>query len=123
MRLESRKLLKDMLGAATAINEFTDGKTWDDFASSRLLRSGVERQFEIVGEALTVLLKGDPETGRRISDFRRIVSFRNVLIHGYSKVNDAVTGKVVQEDLPVLMKELADLLGESQSTESKDNDA
>lgn len=113
MRPEATKLLLDMLQAAELIGQFTTDRTWDQYASDALLRSGVERQFEIVGEALTVLLRVDPDTGSRISEYRKIVSFRNVLIHGYSKVNHKVTWQVVQDDLPTLLAELRALLAEA----------
>ena len=81
MRLESKKLLFDMQRAAQLIAQFTTGKTETDYHSDAMLRSAVERQFEIIGEALGKLHKLDPATAMRISEHRRIISFRNVLIH------------------------------------------
>ena len=115
MRLEAKKLLLDMLQAAELIAEFTAGRTWEQYASDRYFRSAVERQFEIVGEALTALLRIDVATGSRITDYRKIVSFRNILIHGYSRVNDAVTWQIVQKDLPVLLSELRALSAEPET--------
>jgi uncharacterized protein with HEPN domain len=54
-----------------------------------MLRSAVERQFEIIGEALSQLAKIDPAVAARIPDLRRIVGFRNVLIHGYDRMDAA----------------------------------
>jgi uncharacterized protein with HEPN domain len=51
-------------------------------------RVGVERQFEIVGEALSQLAKLDPALAKRIADYQKIISFRNILIHGYADVDD-----------------------------------
>ena len=76
------------------------------------LRSAVERQFEIAGEALTQLNKADPSVACRITDYRKIISFRNVLIHGYAKVNNSVTWQIVRNSLPVLLSELDALLAE-----------
>jgi uncharacterized protein with HEPN domain len=50
---ETAKLLWDMLAAARRIEKFTLGKTFDDYRDDELLKSGVERQFEIIGEAMT----------------------------------------------------------------------
>ena len=60
-----------------------------DYLDNRMLRSAVERQFEIIGEALSQLAKIDPAVAARIPDLRRIVGFRNVLIHGYDRMDAA----------------------------------
>ena len=64
---------------------FTAGRSFDEYGQDELLRADVERQFEIIGEALTQLRNGDPETAERVPDLRRIVAFRNILAHGYAK--------------------------------------
>jgi uncharacterized protein with HEPN domain len=112
MRLESKKLLLDMQKAADLIGQFVTGKHWEDFAADVQLRSAVERQFEILGEALMQLNKADAPVAARITDYRKIIGFRNVLIHGYAKVNNAVTWQIVEAGLPVLARELAALLTE-----------
>jgi uncharacterized protein with HEPN domain len=48
----------------------------------------------------------------RISEYRRIIAFRNVLIHGYADVDDLLVWDVVQTKLPVLRREIEALLGE-----------
>ena len=54
-----------------------------------MLRAAVERQFEIIGEALARLRKLDPEVCSAVTDAGRIIAFRNILIHGYADVDDA----------------------------------
>ena len=88
MQLEARKFLFDVQEAAKLVRTFTAGRTFTDYQADPMLRSAVERQFEIMGEALNKLAKLDPATAARISDYRRIVSFRNVLIHGYDSIQD-----------------------------------
>ena len=110
MQLESQKLLGDMSSAALLVHQFTYGKTIDDYNSDAMLRSAVERQFEIIGEALTKLLKIDAPTAQRISEYRRIISFRNVLIHGYDAVTNQVVWDIVQNKLPLLQREIETLL-------------
>jgi uncharacterized protein with HEPN domain len=88
--LEIRKYLFDISEAAELIVRFTEGKTYDDFHADRMLRSAVERQFEIIGEALNKALQLDPGLGSSISDSGRIIAFRHRLIHGYATVSDEV---------------------------------
>jgi uncharacterized protein with HEPN domain len=106
MRLESKKILEDVRSAAAHILEFTRGKTFDDYVKDEMLQSAVERQFEIIGEALNRLSKIDAQTVSKISYFERIISFRNILIHGYDLVDNAVVWDVIQQDMPHLHNEV-----------------
>lgn len=110
MQLESRKLLEDMRQAIELLAQFTHGKTYSDYERSPLLKSGVERQFEIIGEALNHLLKIDPKLSSKISEPGKIISFRNILIHSYDVVEDRVVWNIVEKNLPVLAKEVNQLL-------------
>jgi uncharacterized protein with HEPN domain len=80
-----------MRDAANDIASFTAGKSAHDFLASKQLRWCVERGFEIIGEAMSQLNKSDPATAELVSEHRKIISFRNVLIHGYSQVNNQTT--------------------------------
>jgi len=107
---DPRKLLDDILRAATLILKFTSGHTLETYGSDELLRSAVERQFEIVGEALGRLLKAHGSVGAQIGDHRQIIAFRNVLIHGYDAVDEAVVWDIVQKDLLLECRQVEDLL-------------
>ena len=112
MRLESRKLLEDIRQAIELILQFAAGRTIHDYSENALLRSGIERQFEIIGEAINRLTKLDAPTASQISQRRRIIDFRNILIHGYDLVDTNVAWDVVQNDLPSLLREVEALLSE-----------
>ena len=87
MRHDARAYLWDAQTAADLILEFTRGRSLDDYLADAMLRSAVERQFEIIGEALNQLTKLAPTIARRIPDIRQIIDFRNVLIHGYTGID------------------------------------
>ena len=75
------------------------------------MRSGVERQFQIIGEAIRQLARVDPAMAERIPEFRNIIAFRNIIVHGYALLDDALVWRAVEEELPVLHIALVDLLG------------
>lgn len=110
MRLEAKKYLYDIQHAAALLAEFTDGKQLADYTRHAMLRAAVERQFEIIGEALAQLAKIDADLAARISEHRRIIAFRNILIHGYADVDDLLVWDVVESKLPLLRVEVEALL-------------
>jgi len=77
-----------------------------------MLRSAVERQLEIVGEALAQLSRTDPATASQISEHQRIIAFRNILVHGYAVIDDRIVWNVLELKLPVIRAEAKRLLGE-----------
>ena len=106
MQLEAKKFLYDIQQSAQLIVKFTDAKTFDNYSEEEMLRSAVERQFEIIGEALSQLAKLDPAIAEKITGYQRIIAFRNILIHGYAQVDDRVVWDVLKENLPVLVNEV-----------------
>jgi uncharacterized protein with HEPN domain len=109
---EARKYLFDIAEACSLIGRFTAGKSFEDYVADPLLRSAVERQFEIAGEALSRLVQVAPDLMGKITDARRIVAFRNRLIHGYASVADELVWGVVETNLETLRREVAVLLAE-----------
>lgn len=112
MRLEAKKFLYDIQQAVQLLSQFAQDKTFEDYINDVLLRSAVERQFEIIGEALNQLKKIDPDCALQISEHKRIIAFRNILSHGYAQVDDLVVWNVVQTKLPILKNEIEELLRE-----------
>ena len=110
MRLESKKHLEDIRRAASLLAEFTADKSFADYAADALLRSGVERQFEIIGEALNRLHKTEPAVAELVPDYRRVISFRNILIHGYDILDQRVIWDIVRNHLPELATAVQTLL-------------
>jgi uncharacterized protein with HEPN domain len=109
---ETAKLLLDMKNAAERFSRFAAGKTINDYTNDELLRSGIERQFEIIGEAMTRLIKRDRSVAEKISDYRKIAGFRHALIHGYDSIDDETSWNIIANKLPVLRDELERFLAD-----------
>ena len=110
MKLEARKYLYDIHRAADLLGELTNGKTFANYEVDALLRSAVERKFEIIGEAMSHLARIDEPTDGRISYYRCIVAFRNLLIHGYTDIDDRLVRNVIKTNLPTLGRKVHALL-------------
>ncbi|MCM3922367.1 DUF86 domain-containing protein [Frankia sp. AiPs1] len=110
---DPRKYLWDAANAAELARSFAYGQTFADYQANAMLRAAVERQFEIIGEALNQLSKAAPDLAARIPDLPRIVAFRNILIHGYATVDDALVWQVLQEKLPELEQAVRRMLSGS----------
>lgn len=96
-----------MLSADRAISV---GKTVDEFRTDIQLRSAVERQFITVGEAIQQGLRVWPDMANSITNYRQIVNFRNVIVHGYARIAVDTVWGVVEAELPVLHAEVRQLL-------------
>ncbi len=112
MHADARKLLWDAMQAAERVARFTRGKTFDDYLADELLRSGVERQLAIVGEALSQLRRIDPAIAGSIAELARVVGFRNVLIHAYANVDSRIVWGIIEADLDPLRASLGALLAQ-----------
>jgi uncharacterized protein with HEPN domain len=112
MRLEAKKYLFDIQTSAGLLGEFIANKQFSDYEHDAMLRAAVERKLEIIGEALAQLARIDSQLVARISDYRRIIAFRNILIHGYADVDNRLVWGVLEAKLPALRSEVERLLAE-----------
>ncbi|MHB1897521.1 MAG: HepT-like ribonuclease domain-containing protein [Metallibacterium sp.] len=110
MRLELAKYLFDIQQAARTLSDFVAGRNWGDYERNAMLRAAVERQFEIIGEAMSQLARRDASVATAIDDYRDIIAFRNILIHGYADIDDRLVWDIVQTRLPTLRKQVDALL-------------
>ena len=110
MSRDPRAWLLDILAACDLLVDFTRGKTFEDYADDALLRSGVERQLEIIGEALRVAVKHRPVLATQITDVPAIVAFRNQLTHAYSAIDHRTVWGIVERRVPLLRSEVEPLL-------------
>jgi uncharacterized protein with HEPN domain len=109
---EIKAWLYDILNAIMEIESFfkESSKEFTKYQSDLRTKRAVERNIEIIGEALSRILKRDETIV--ISNSRKIVDTRNRIIHGYDSVSDDVIWGIVIRHLPVLQIEIQALLGE-----------
>ena len=110
MNDETRKNLIDILQAAEEIQDFVRGMDFEAYQNNPVTRRAVERDFEIIGEALNRIKNTDSELLKKISEHHRIIGFRNILIHGYDVVDEAIVWQAVTNHLPILVGEIKEIL-------------
>ena len=106
------KLLVDALGAMDSIAEFLEGVSFVEYAANKMLRSAVERQFEILGEACTRLAKLESSWIQSVTHLKLAIDLRNRIIHGYDSVDDEIVYFTAKEDLEGLRADLSALLAQ-----------
>lgn len=91
MNDEIRKSLIDILQTAEEIQNFTHEMDFKAYQNSLITQRAVERDFEIIGEALNRIRQIDAELIEKVSEYHRIIGFRNILIHGYDIIDEITT--------------------------------
>jgi uncharacterized protein with HEPN domain len=104
--------LADVCEAIDHITTFVQGRDFDGYLADTMFRSAVERQFGIIGEALTQFAREAPALSARIPALRPAIAMRNALIHGYRSVEHETVWLTVHENLPALRAQVAALLDE-----------
>jgi uncharacterized protein with HEPN domain len=108
-----QKYLADIQVAYLRIQEFTQGQTIEDYLEDIKTQAAVERQFEIIGEAISQMIGAVPEMERALSDASKIIAFRDYLIHGYASVSYKMVWGFLEGTLPRLVNEVEALLSEA----------
>jgi len=91
-----------MRSAAGAIAGFIEDRSLGDYQADLMLRSAVERQFEILGEAMGRAMKADPALAERLPASRDVIDFRNVIAHEYAALSTATVWDIARHELPAL---------------------
>lgn len=110
------KLLFDAIGAIDAATQFVAGRDLAAYEADLMLRSAVERQLEILGEACTRLQREDASLTATLPALRLAIGLRNRIIHGYDTVDDETVWSTVQGDLAPLRDALSALLHQLDSS-------
>jgi uncharacterized protein with HEPN domain len=105
MSHDVNKYLLDISNAIDSIYEYLGPeRNFHIYESNKLLRRAVERELEIIGEAVNRLIKLD--TSLEISNARRIVNLRNWVIHSYDNVDNVIIWGIIDKDLPLLQEQI-----------------
>lgn len=109
MDKDTQVLLYDILKAIDEIENFLSDKPkeFENYKNDMRTKRAVERNLEIIGEAMSKVLKINKDI--EISNSRKIVTLRNRIIHGYDTVSDEVIWGIVIKHLPVLKTEIENL--------------
>lgn len=109
MQLEIKKYLFDIRESIESIEEYLgDKRDFNIYLADKMLRRAIEREFEIIGEAISRIEKLDSSI--EISSKRQIISMRNRVIHGYDKIDNEIVWGIIVRHLPVLKNEIENLL-------------
>ena len=109
MRPKIVKYLFDIEASIHSIFDFSkDCKNLSDYDSNKLIKRGVEREFEIIGEAINRIMKIDADI--EISNARKIVNLRNWVIHSYDNVDSILIWTIIKRELPVLQDDVRQLI-------------
>ena len=109
MQLEVQKYLFDIKSSIDSINDYLgDKRDFNEYENNKLLRRGIEREIEIIGEAANRILKIDPSI--QIDNVRKIVDLRSWVIHGYDKIDNVVIWGVISKQIPLLKNQIEYLL-------------
>jgi uncharacterized protein with HEPN domain len=109
MKHEIASCLADIKQAINEINSFLpEKKNFFEFQQDIKTKRAIERNIEIIGEAVHRILKTDPNFP--ITNARRIVDTRNRISHGYDSVTDAILWSIIVKEIPSLDKEISTLL-------------
>ena len=106
----SRKYLQDVLTACKEVESFFEGrpKVFEDFEKDVLRQRAVERNVEIMGEAINQMLKHDASLS--LNNSKAIISTRNRVIHGYDSVTPEFLWSLVIRHIPMLLQDVESLL-------------
>ena len=106
--------LCDIIDACDSIASILAGISLEKYVVTREKRSAVEREFIVIGEAVSMLAKFWPDRFRRLSDGRKVIGFRNILTHNYASVDHETVYETALQDVPKLRRECVEILGESE---------
>ncbi|MBS1642826.1 MAG: DUF86 domain-containing protein [Bacteroidetes bacterium] len=111
MILEEKKLLLDIKNSILSIDEHLENRRiFSEYNNNKTKRRAIERELEIIGEAMNRLLKLNDKIS--LSYTRMIVDLRNRILHTYDAIDETIIWKIIMKDIPILQNEIELLLNE-----------
>jgi uncharacterized protein with HEPN domain len=106
--------LCDIIDACDSIASILAGISIEEYVMTREKRSAVEREFIVIGEAVSMLAKFWPDRFKHLSDGRKAIGFRNILTHNYASLDHETVYETALQDAPKLRRECVEILSESE---------
>ncbi len=106
---DPHKLFDDILEAINETQTFCGGKTFQHFQMDRGLQLIVERELEIMGEALARLRRDHPDLANQVTDIHKIIALRNVLAHGYDILELEILWDIIENKIQPLKEAIEKL--------------
>lgn len=113
MAREVTAYLCDIIDACDSIASILAEISIDTYVEMREKRSAVEREFILIGEAVSMLARYWPERFKHLSDGRKIIGFRNILTHNYASIDHETVYETALQDVPKLKRECLQVLSEA----------
>ncbi|MCH7396666.1 DUF86 domain-containing protein [Belliella sp. DSM 107340] len=107
------KWLFDILLAGSEIQDFLEQYKIEsaiDYSQNLILKKAIERNLEIIGEAVNRIVRRDNAFLDTLPESRSIIGLRNIIIHAYDGISDEMIWSVVIQHLPVLLKQVDQIL-------------
>ena len=112
MKRSIAKRLLDAIEAIGAIERFTQGMSFDDYAANEMATAAVERKFEIISEALKHAAAEDSAIQQAIKVLPKVIGLRNRIAHDYDQTDQEILWTIIELWLPSLKAEVSDLLAQ-----------
>lgn len=120
MNMRVAKRLHDPLTAGRTIEQFVSSRALDDYLQDVYFRSAVERQFEILSEALKIAIAESGDLGDALPESSQIIGMRNRIARSYDVLDDTIIWGAATEHVPGLVTRLEELLNDYQDPAALD---
>ena len=112
MKKDRKVFLRHIMDSIESINEYTKGKTEQQFLDSGKTQDAVMHRLAVIGEAAKNLPSALREKYKTI-DWKAIIGLKNIIVHEYFGVDLKIIWRIIKNDLPDLKKAVNAMLNET----------